>query len=42
MKTVELKNRSRIMVEVSEGESIEKKIERMTESQEPIGETSLS
>ena len=39
MKKVELNFRSRIMVEVTEGESIEKKIERMTESQEPIGET---
>lgn len=39
MKTVKLKNRSRITIEVSEGESIEKKIERMTDSQEPIGET---
>ena len=39
MRTVELKYRSRITVEVTEGESIEKKIERMTDSQEPIGET---
>lgn len=39
MKKVELNYRSRIMVEVTEGESIEKKIERMVDSQEPIGET---
>ena len=39
MRTVELKYRSRITVEVTEGKSIEKKIERMVESQEPIGET---
>ena len=39
METVKVKYRSRITVEITEGESIEKKIERMTESQEPIGET---
>ena len=39
MKTVEIQHRSRIKVEVTEGESIEKKIERMVDSQEPIGET---
>lgn len=39
MKTVKINCRSRITVEVVEGESIEKKIERMVDSQEPIGET---
>lgn len=39
MKTVKLEYRSRLTVEVTEGESIEKKIERMVDSQEPIGET---
>lgn len=39
MKKVRITYRSKMYTEINEGESIEKKIERMTQSQEPIGET---
>jgi hypothetical protein len=39
MKRVKITYRSKMCTEVSEGESIEKKIDRMTQTQEPIGET---
>lgn len=39
MKRVTIKYRSKLMTPLQEGESIEKKIERMVETNEPIGET---
>lgn len=39
MKKVKITYTSRMYTEIREGESIEKKIDRMTQTQEPIGET---
>ena len=39
MKKVKITYKSKMCTEIREGESIEKKIDRMTQTQEPIGET---
>lgn len=39
MKRINITYRSKMCTEIREGESIEKKIDRMTQTQEPIGET---
>lgn len=39
MKRIKITYRSTMSTEVTEGESIEKKIDRMVETDEPIGET---
>lgn len=39
MKRVKITYNSKMYTEITEGESIEKKIDRMTQTQEPIGET---